>query len=393
MPDIRWRHIGNVLHLLRQDGPLTRADVIDGTGLSRSTVNQHLAALAEAGLIRESTPAESTGGRPSSRYAFQPRRAAVLTVDVGATGVELAVCDLDGAILSRSAIRIDVWRGPDAVLSVIWDAALPLLEAPHPELWAVSIGVPGPVEVAARRVMQPPIMTGWDGFDIVGWFEARLPGLPCIVENDVNARAIAEARLRGLDNLIALKLGTGLGAGLFFNGAIVRGARGNAGDIGHTRAADADAAGVICRCGNEGCVEALAGGWALQRDLRARGREAVSSHDVVGLVQAGDREALRLVRAAGRRIGDAVADLVGILNPSVVVLSGQLADCGPVLLSGITEKVHAQNGPISTGELSIEVSELGDLAGVTGLAYSAVDHLLSPAGLPAVLSRTTYAAV
>ena len=378
-------HAGELLDLLRSEGPLSRIDVIDRTGLSRSTVNQRLAVLERAGLIRESGNGESNGGRPSTRFDFNAARAKVLAADIGATGFTLAVCDLAGEPLQQLSRDVEVWSGPETVLGMV-EEGFDALARPE-DVWAVAVGVPGPVEFDAHRVVNPPIMTGWDGYDIAAVFEGRYRG-PVIVENDVNARAVAEARRSGLRNLVALKLGTGIGAGLVFNGQIVRGDKGAAGDVGHTRAGHTDVQPRPCRCGNVDCLETYAAGWALVQQLAALGRDVHRTSDVTALVAQGDMEAVRLVRAAGRAVGEGVADLVSILNPRLIALSGQLADCGEVLMSGIRERVYQQTLPLATRDLRIVRSELGELAGVSGLALIAIDALLVPDSLDRLLALT-----
>jgi predicted NBD/HSP70 family sugar kinase len=367
-------HISDVLALFRKHGELSRTDVIDMSGLSRSTVNQRLTALHDAGLITPIGAGESTGGRPSSLFAFSSERAVILAADVGASGFTVAVCDLAGTPLRQLSRSVNVWEGPERVLNDVADCFAELSGAAP--VWGIGIGVPGPVEFKAGRVVNPPIMTGWDRFDIAGWFTSRY-GVPVLVENDANARAVAEARLSQSDNLISLKLGTGIGSGLFFNGQIVRGNDGGAGDIGHTRAVvGEESAPPTCHCGNDGCVEAYAGGWALRRDLLALGIEVSDVSDIVRLVKQGNIEAGRLVRQAGRVLGDAVADLVSILNPAQIVISGRLAECDEVLLSGIRERIYQRTSPLATRNLHLHASDLGEFVGVTGLALITVDHIL-----------------
>jgi predicted NBD/HSP70 family sugar kinase len=361
-----------VLGLFRTHGELSRTDVIELSGLSRSTVNQRLAALSESGLILPVHGGESTGGRPSSRFEFNVNGGVILTIDIGATGFMVATCNLSAEPQAHTSQLINVWEGPEAVLAEV-DKAIKKLNVTE-AVWAIAVGVPGPVEFAARRVVNPPIMTGWDGFDIVAWFATRFDA-PVTVEKDANARAIAEAHLLGVDNLIGLKLGTGVGAGLVFNGQIIRGDKGAAGDIGHTQASVIPLEGKICRCGNFDCVEAYAGGWALQRDLEKAGVPVAATQDIATLVARGDMEAVKQVRGAGRVIGDAIADLVSILNPGSIVLSGQLAECGEILMSGIRERVYQHTVPLATSNLKITLSTLGELAGVTGLAFIALDSL------------------
>jgi predicted NBD/HSP70 family sugar kinase len=376
--------ISDVLALFREHGELSRTDVIDMSGLSRSTVNQRLTSLHQAGLITPIGAGESTGGRPSSRFAFNTDRAVILTADIGASGFTVAICDLAGTPLKQVNRVVNVWEGPERVLHGVAESFAEL--DPAATVWGIGIGVPGPVEFKAGRVVNPPIMTGWDRFDIAGWFTSRY-GVPVVVENDANARAVAEARLSQSDNLISLKLGTGIGSGLFFNGQIVRGNEGGAGDIGHTRAVVGDEASLLaCRCGNMGCVEAYAGGWALRRDLSTLGVEVDDTASIVRLVKQGDIEAGRLVRQAGRVLGDAVADLVSILNPARIVISGQLAECDEVLLSGIRERIYQRTSPLATRNLRLHTSDLGDFAGVTGLALITVDHILDAELIDATLS-------
>lgn len=378
-------HIGDVLDLFRSRPEMSRVDVIEESGLSRSTVNQRLSALLEVGLIHPIDGGESTGGRPSSRFAFNTRRAVTLCADIGASGFLAAACDLAGRPLRRITRSVNVWDGPDAVLTLVTNAFRELVQ--NDQVWAVGVGVPGPVEFGTGRVVNPPIMTGWDGFDIVGWFSTRFPG-PVFIENDANARAVGEARQTKTDDLIALKMGTGIGCGLVFNGHIIRGQEGAAGDIGHTRAHVADdAAPLQCRCGNVGCVEAYASGWAIQRDLAALGVNVTSVTDIVKLVHQGHLDAVRLVRNAGRIVGDAVASLVSILNPGTIVITGRLAACDEHLLSGIRERIYQRALPLATRNLTLRRSDLAESIGVTGLAFTTADRLLDTAHIDDTLTR------
>ncbi|WP_411721092.1 ROK family protein [Mycetocola sp.] len=377
-------HISDVLDLFRTHGELSRTEVIDISGLSRSTVNQRLSSLLAGGLITAVKGGESTGGRPSSRFALNTERAIFLTADIGASGFTVAVCDLSGAALRHTKHVVNVWEGPERVLSDVY-AAFEDLRGDE-DIWGIGVGVPGPVEFAAGRVVNPPIMTGWDRFDIAGWFTSRYD-VAVIVENDANARAVVESRQHHSDNLISLKLGTGIGSGLVFNGQIIRGNEGAAGDIGHTRAAIAtDVSALQCRCGNIGCVEAYAGGWALVRDLEAEGLAVSSVADVVDLVQRGDIRAVRLVRQAGRVLGEAVAELVSILNPGTIVVSGLLAECDEVLLAGVRERVYQRALPLATRNLTITRSVLGELAGVAGLALITADQIFHAATIDRLLT-------
>lgn len=153
-------------------------------------------------------------------------------------------------------------------------------------------------------------------------------------------------------------------------------ARGAAGDLGHIPYSGEG--GPVCRCGNNGCVEAYAGGWALIRDLRALGHDVQSSSDVVRLIRAGQPDAVRLARQAGRVVGQAISDAVSFFNPSLVVIGGQLAHADEPLLAGIREVVYRRSLPLATRDLQITTSKLDERAGVTGLALMLGDHIFAP---------------
>ncbi|GAA4676578.1 ROK family protein [Frondihabitans cladoniiphilus] len=378
-------HASRVLDLFRSRREISRLDVMQLSGLSRSTVNHRLSALTRGGLLVPLEGGSSNGGRPSSRFAFNADRARLLTADIGASGFTAALCDLNGVVVRHTTRRIDVWEGPLPVLTEVASAFAEVTDGEATEIWGIGVGVPGPVDFASGQVVSPPIMTGWDRFDIKSWFADRYR-VPVVVENDVNARAVAESRALDCDDLISLKVGTGIGSGLVFNGRIIRGHEGAAGDIGHTRAAIREGEPeAACRCGNTGCVEAYAGGWAILRDLRAAGVEVADVAGIVALVARGDITAVGLVRQAGRVLGDAVADLVGILNPRIVVISGQLAACGELLLTGVQERVHQRALPLATRALEISTSRFGQFTGVTGLALITADRVLDEPSLDSLL--------
>ena len=248
------------------------------------------------------------------------------------------------------------------------------------EVRGIGIGVPGPVEFASGQPVNPPIMPGWDGFDIPGWFADRYSA-PVLVDNDVNIMARGEhwVHWRQTSHLLLVKVGTGIGCGIVADGHIHRGARGAAGDIGHIRASGDDE--VICRCGNVGCLEAIAGGQALADRLSAAGADAANSRDVVRLVRAGDATATRMVRDAGRTLGEVLAGAVNFFNPAVIVIGGDIAEAHAQLLAGVREGILSRSLPLATRDLRIVPSRLGDRAGITGAAITAIEHVLSPAAV------------
>lgn len=311
----------------------------------------------------------------------------VLAADLGATHSRLAVADLGGRPLASLAEDIDIADGPDVVLPWAtdrFDRLLHQIGRTAADVTAIGIGVPGPVEFAAGRVVNPPIMPGWDGVPLRAPFVERY-GAPTLVDNDVNIMALGEhwTNFRHVQDLLYIKLGTGIGCGIVAGGRIHRGTQGAAGDIGHIRLSNSDAQ---CRCGNEGCLESIAGGSALAEAVRALGLEAAGTRDVVDLVRAGDSRVARLVRDAGRALGEVLATLINFFNPSVIVLGGDLAAAHEQVFAGAREVCYQRSTALATRHLEFVRGDLGVEAGIGGAAIMAIEAVLAPDAVDAALS-------
>ena len=370
---------GEVLRLIRDGRATTRADLATLTGLARSTIGQRIDALIAGGLVVEAKKGPSTGGRPPTVLAFNEGAGVILAADLGATHCRLAVVDLNNATLAEVADDLDISRGPDEVLDRVahrFHELLTLAGRSAADVRGVGLGVPGPVEFATGRPVSPPIMPGWDDFSIPNRIREHFQA-PVLVDNDVNIMALGEwwAQHRNDPDLLFIKVGTGIGCGIVAGGSIHRGAQGAAGDLGHIQVTDA--LDAVCRCGNVGCVEAVAGGAALARQLRLLGYDAQSSRDVVKLVRTGNTDAVRLVRAAGRQLGTVLAAAVNFFNPGVIVMGGDIAHAHEQLLAGVREVVYQRSLPLATRHLHIVRSGLGDRAGITGAGVMVVERILS----------------
>ncbi|MHC6219143.1 ROK family protein [Arthrobacter sp. MMS24-S77] len=381
---------GDLFQLLRDGQARTRAELAITTGLARSTVASRIDALMHSGLVGPAGEASSSGGRPPSRFAFNPAARVVLAVDVGATHVIVAVTDLGGTVLAERRLAQEVADGPDVVLGRIVAEGRELLREANrgPEdLAGIGIGLPGPVEHDTGRPVKPPIMPGWDGFDVVRYMQRSLP-VPVLVDNDVNIMALGErtAYWPDHDNLLFIKIATGIGAGIVSSGELQRGANGTAGDLGHVRVPRGD--DVLCRCGNYGCLEALASGPAVARQLKAQGLEATNGGDVLRLVADGNLLAIQALRQAGRDVGDVLATVVNLLNPSMIVIGGSVGEAGEHLVAGIREVVYRRSLPLATSHLRIGISMAGDQAAILGASQMVTQHVLSPAVIEATLQAT-----
>jgi predicted NBD/HSP70 family sugar kinase len=381
---------GVLFQLVRSSEAASRAELARTTGLARSTVSQRVDALLGLGLLVEQGGGPSTGGRPPTKLAFDAASGVVLCADLGATHCRLAVSDLDCTVLAELPAERAIAAGPDAVLAWVRDRFAELLDeagrAPA-DVRGIGVGLPGPVEFAAGRAVSPPIMPGWDGVSVPGHFADAYPGVPVLVDNDVNVMALGEywsGWRHDVDDLLFVKVATGIGCGIVTGGAIHRGADGAAGDIGHIQVPDAGDA--LCRCGNRGCVEAVASGGAVARQLSEIGVDAHGSRDVVELVRAGTPQAVTLVRQAGRLVGEVLAGAVNFFNPAVIVVGGDMAHAHEQLIAGVREVVYRRSTALATRHLEVVRSRLDDRAGVIGCAVTVIERILSPEAIDDTLA-------
>ena len=386
MGDIGGSTRTRLLRLLRDQGALSRAELADRLQVPRPRLLTDLDGLLAAGLIQEAGPAASRGGRRSTLVELDPglRFAAV---DLGATSIDVEITDGRLEPVAAYAEPADIRSGPKPILHRLNEILAKFqAEGAFERLTAMGVGVPGPVSFRDGVPVSPPIMPGWDRYpvrEVLG----REHGCPVVVDNDVNIMSIGERYggvAHSVDDLLFVKIGTGIGCGIYLNGEVYRGTDGCAGDIGHIQV---DAHGPVCSCGNVGCLEALFGGAALARDATAAARAGtspalaerlttsagVTARDVADGAAEGDVACIRLIRDGGRRVGGVLAGLVSFINPSMIVIGGGLAGLGHILLAEIRSVVYRRSLPLATGNLPVVLSELGPRAGVTGAAVLASD--------------------
>lgn len=379
---------GEMFQLFRDGETHTRAELTTLTGQSRSTIAARLEMLTTLGLIGPAGEANSTGGRPPAVFAFTPAVKVVLAIDQGVTHVGIAVTDLAANVLAEHYEPSDIAAGPDQVLPRIVEVGKKLIaEAGRPlsDLAAVGIGLPGPVDHSTGRPINPPIMPGWDDIDVPGILGEKL-NAPVLVDNDVNIMALGEhaKAYPDVDHLLFIKIATGIGAGVIMDGELRRGARGAAGDLGHVAVLGGEER--LCRCGNYGCLEALASGMALVDDLGKTDLAVTDLRDVVEAVRRGDLTASSAVRDAGRQIGEVLATCVSLFNPTLIVIGGIMSEAGNHLLAGIREVVYRRSLPLATQQLRIATTEVGSRAGIYGASVMAAEQVLSVNAIDAAIN-------
>lgn len=371
-----------LLRHIAQGSATTRARLAGVTTLSRSTVSQRVDALIRTGLVVEDGTTPSGGGRPALRLRINAEAGLILTADLGATQARLAVSDIAGTELASTVEELKINQEPGLVLD--WaDQHLRMLTATvgrqATDVRAIVVGLPGPVEFATGTAVKPPLMPSWDRYQVPSYF-ARRYDAETLVDNDVNLMALGEYRetYRHLKHLLFIKVGSGIGCGIILNGHLHRGTDGAAGDLGHIRVPGCD---TPCRCGNIGCLEAVAGGQALADHLSAKKVAAATARDVARIAAAGNTEAQQEVRIAAKHIGEVLAAIVSFANPAAIVIGGSLAQPDDLLLPHIRSAIHGRALPLATRDLIIETSALNEKAGTVGGIALAQEHLLSEKGL------------
>ncbi len=366
---------------------------------SRTRANAVVAGLIEQGWLDEVGPRASSGGRRAETLQLHRGLGVLLCADLGATSVEVAVLTPALQVLARHAEPIDVRVGPGAVLSRMRTLMRELLARggfkPR-QVIAIGIGVPGPVDFATGQLVEPPLMPHWDRYSIRDDLRAEYDA-PVWVDNDVNLMALGElwACKRALPNFLVIKVGTGIGCGVVCHGEVYRGANGSAGDVGHI-CVDPD--GPRCHCGNLGCVETMAAGPAIARqatEAAQAGRSALLAERLaarvaeqsqltpedVGLAgRAGDAAANAIVQGAGTLIGQMLASVVNFFNPSHVFVGGGITRIGPLFLAALRQSVYQRSLALSTRQLEIGYTPLGDRSGLIGAGVLALQETLRGRG-------------
>jgi len=372
--------LARVLNYLRDGVPRTRGQLVELSGLARSTLSARLDQLLTGGLVAPAGGGVSSGGRPAGFVTFQPGARILLAIDLGATHGIVALTDLAGTVLASEATGLLIADGPRPVLDWVLETAERLtaqINRPRGDIVGVGIGLPGPVEHSTGLPTNPPIMPGWDAFDVPAYIRARFD-VPVLVDNDVNLLALGEHATvwRSVDDLFFVKVATGIGAGIISGGALQRGAQGSAGNLGHVRIPFTSRTPAHGDADDD--LEALASGPGVARALSRAGKPALSSDDVVELARAGDGQANEAIRQAGRDLGEVLSTCVDLLNPSVIVIGGSLAQAGDLLLAGVREVVYRQSTPLATRHLTITESLAGETGGVIGAATMLIHYLLGP---------------
>lgn len=361
---------GTVLELIRSGAATTRRELIEALGWSRVTLARRLDELVAAGIVVENGSLSSSGGRPPQELALDRDAGLILAIDIGGSHTRLGVTDLVSNVLVEEEADIGLYNGPDEIFSwatQVFDFLFARVGRTRADVRAIGVGVPGPVDWRTGLLGVPQLDTRWEDVRIADYLRDQFDAV-IAVDRDVNMLALGEARLGWPEyrDMLVVKVGMGIGCAFVWDGGIYRGGRGGAGQLSAPRARISD---PLVR------LETVASGAVARDRLAARGKVAETSAAVVALARAGDADALEILDEVGDVIGATLADVVGLLNPELVVVGGNLADAGDRFLGSIRAGVLGTTHSFSRRGLVIERGRLGDKAGVRGASLLAQDAL------------------
>ncbi len=371
-------------------GGISRIELSKSLGLTRAAVTSIIKDLIASGIVREAEKSNKDSNRKVT-LEIVPNQGYVLGIDMGATHVMAIVADYSSNVICEKEINIDIAKGPEICLKLVEKVVHQVLSEAGLTLKnidSVGMGVPGPVVAERGVVSAPPIMPGWDNYPIRDYLEEKW-GCFVHLNNDAELGALGEWAFgagRNESNLAYIKVGTGIGAGLMFKSNIYHGTTGTAGEIGHVTINEN---GPVCTCGNHGCLEAFAGGKAVVKkayEELGKGRKSqligfgdiyqITVQDIISAARKGDLLSQQILTEAGEYLGTAIASLVNLFNPTIVIIGGSLAESGDILLNPIRTTVLKRSLTAASNVVRISASLLGRRASAMGAVVQALTYCL-----------------
>ncbi|WP_299167379.1 ROK family transcriptional regulator [uncultured Arthrobacter sp.] len=355
-----------IIQALATGGPQTQAELARQTGLSTATVSNIVRGMADSGTV--TTRPTTSSGRRALSVALNDNGSVAVGIDIGRRHVRVVLAGLDYRVLSEEAIALTpghtAEEGLDAAAELL-DRLLSESGTPRSAVLGAGIGIPGPIDRRTGTVVQGAILPEWVGINILETFSERLR-IPVFIDNDANLGALAQVTWgphSSVDNLIFVKVGSGIGAGLILNGSLYYGNVGITGELGHTTI---DEHGLVCRCGNRGCLETVASTVTMIALLERTSHLPLTAQDIVQQALRGDTATLRVIDDAGLAIGRAIAHVANLINPELIVLGGSLTGIGDILLDPIRRGLLRHAVPVVGESTTVCMGSLGDRAEALG---------------------------
>ncbi len=362
---LRQRNQQRIADTLLASGPSTQAELARQTGLSTATISNIVRVMAEAGLV-ETEPTTSSGRR-ASLVRLAGSESVAVGIDFGRRHVRIVIATLGYVVLAERFLELPLGHRAEEGIDIASELLASMLEEqgiPASSVLGVGVGIPGPIDRRRGMVVQGAILPEWVGIELTD-LQERLH-FPVVFDNDANLGALAEVTWgphSEVQDLVFVKIGSGIGAGLILNGRPFYGGLGVTGEIGHDTITDN---GVVCHCGNRGCLETVASVTVMLELLSKSGVARIP--DIIARARQGDSATLRVLDDAGLAIGRALASVANLINPEVIVIGGPLAELGGLFLAPIQRGLVRHAVP-SVGEMTaLVMSSMGEKAEALGAA-------------------------
>ena len=371
---IRALNRSTVLTMIKTHGPIARAEIARRSGLSPATITAISAELIEKNLVFEKAAGDSSGGRPPILLALNPKGGYVVGIKLTETSATAALTDLEAMVVAKRTLKLS-GNTPDLIVKDLAYLVSGLLEDSRVErkqLYGVGVGMAGIVD-AGQGILRLSPFLGWKDVHLAELLE-DLVEVPVYLENDVNTLTITEKWFgagQGVDNFLTVSLGRGVGMGIVINGQFYRGIRGGAGEFGHIVV---DPEGPLCECGKRGCLETIVGDRGLLRAASEAGLTNETglpvSHieELVSLASDGHHDAQAILANAGQVLGCSIANLINVLNPQKIFISGEGARAGKWMFDSMCQAVETHVMPGLSQDTEIQIDPWGDDAWARGAA-------------------------
>ncbi|HWD69217.1 MAG TPA: ROK family transcriptional regulator [Solirubrobacteraceae bacterium] len=358
-----------LIELVRESRPISRADLARQSGLSAATVSNIVAQLIERGILVEVAIAAPTGGRPPVLLDIDASGGYVIGIKLRGDGITTVVCDLDAQVVASLETAVSLVANPAAAVAAIEAAtrkALKRAGVSRDKVLGVGIGLSGVID-SSEGVCRFSHLLQWRDVELAKPLRDKLQ-LPVWVDHDMNTLTVAEkwsGDALAYRNFVTLSVGRGIGLGIVIDRAPYRGATGSAGELGHMIV---EPGGALCECGRRGCLEALVGEDAVRRLLGERLGREISRAELIELAAADDETTAAVLEAAGRQLGLAVANMITLLNPELLIISGEGTELGGAYLDPVVAAVREQTFADQGRHVEVKIQSWGDEAWAVGAA-------------------------
>lgn len=379
-----------ILRVIRKFSPISRSGIVKKTNLTGATVSRIVSKLLEYGLVQEVGYGESQGGRKPILLELNPHSVLVLGIDIEVDEINGVIIDLNGDVLIKRNIPTLGLVEEEKILGHVMDMINNLLSVDNyrEKVIGIGIGMHGLVDYIQGISIYTPAF-GWSNVPVAKIINDKFQ-LPTIVENNVRSLTLAEnwfGSAKNIHNFICIKVGSGIGSGIFTNGELYRGVSNSAGEIGHTTV---DEDGERCSCGNYGCLESLASIPALIKkakkiikqgakskinELVGDNPDLITENTIYEAANRGDLIARQLLAETGRYLGISIANTINLLNPEAVILGGKIVNAGDFVLNSLKETVKRRALSYPQKHVSIMHSSLGREGVAIGAAVLVLENI------------------